>query len=138
MSSTTAVVPACTVSTPTVSVDMDSVVKNQFNGVGTTAGKTSGFNIGLTCSTAATVSLNITKNNYNASLGLLNLVNISTKGVAIQLLYNNQPLALNSAISVGKATSVQFTIPLQARYYQISSITSGTANSTATFTLKYQ
>ncbi|WP_392553289.1 fimbrial protein [Orbus wheelerorum] len=138
ISSANVVVEACSITSSTIGVNMGSIPKNQFNGIGTAANNTQSFNIVLNCAESSSISLSINGNIYKASEGLLNLINSSAKGVAIQLLYNNKALPLNSNISVGNAQKGIFTIPLQARYYQISDIEAGTANSTVTFTVQYQ
>lgn len=130
------IVPACSVNTTAINVEMGTVVKNKFNGVGTTAG-TQNFNISLNCGAASALSILMSGNVENASTGLLKLTNSTASGVAIQLLYNDSPVKFNTLFSLGNSSSGTMTIPLQARYYQTGTITSGTANSSVTFIMIY-
>lgn len=142
MNSFQVISPGCTVNTPTISVDMGTVVKNQFNGAGTFVNDVKNFNILLNCPANTSVSMRIDGNIYSAEKGLL-LISTGTgqaAGVAIQLLYNGAPFTLGSPMSVGTSVAEgTFTIPLQARYYQYAStVRAGAADSSATFTLTYQ
>lgn len=131
---------ACTVSQNTVSVNMGTVEKRLFSGVGSTAGNAQNFNISLTCNRVANASVTISGSANDATKGLLNITSgsKSAKGIAIQILKNNQIFRLNSAISIGKTVSGNYSIPFKARYYQIGDITPGSANGIATFTVTYQ
>ncbi|MGE9553592.1 fimbrial protein [Erwinia amylovora] len=135
---------ACTVSSTAISVPMGTVEKRAFGGVGTWPGdaNTRSFILPLNSNAGTRVNVQIDGNVQNASQGVLNLTGGtgSASGVGIQLLYQNAPLPLSSPVNTGTATSEgTYNIPLQARYYQTgSSITAGTANASATFTLTYQ
>ncbi|WP_368541103.1 fimbrial protein [Enterobacter soli] len=60
-------------------------------------------------------------------------------GVGVQLLYNGVPLTLNSNLLLKRSAGGQEMFPLTARYYQTrSSVTTGSANASATLTLTYQ
>lgn len=78
--------PGCTVTTPTINVVMNDVVKNLFNGVGTFVdSKKASFSIGLTCPANTPVLVRIDGNIMDASKGLLNITSgsSSASGVAI-------------------------------------------------------
>jgi type 1 fimbria pilin len=64
----------------------------------------------------------------------------AAKGVALQLLYNDQPLPLSSRVKwQTTAADGNYAIPLKARYLQTdASVTPGVANAAATFTVTYQ
>lgn len=133
--------PGCTVRTPSISVPMGTVGKNQFNGIGTYLNVVKDINISLNCPIDTVVAIKFDGNVLDASKGLFNITSEtnSSTGVAIQLLYNSLPIQLASPLSVGTAvTEGTFTIPLQARYYQSgATVTPGSANGSVTFTLTY-
>jgi type 1 fimbria pilin len=61
------------------------------------------------------------------------------EGVGVQLLYNAAPLTLNSNLVLKRSAGGQELFPITARYYQTrSSVTTGSANASATLTLTYQ
>ncbi|EJD6501364.1 type 1 fimbrial protein [Providencia rettgeri] len=134
------VAAACTISSTNVNVNMDSVEKRLFSGIGSTAGNTKDVNISLNCTRKANVTVSVTGDTNDANNGLLNLTKDqkSAKGIAIQMLLNGNPFKLNTYNSVGDSTQGLYTIPLKARYYQTGDISPGTANSTATFNVVYQ
>lgn len=134
----------CTVDKPIISVPMGDVPGNAFRGQGTSPGDsyTQDFELPLTCFAGTRVAMQIDGNVKDATRGVLNLSSTgqgSAKGVGIQVLYNNAPLQLAAPMSTGTASNTgSYTIPLKARYYQTeNTITGGTANGTATFTLTY-
>jgi type 1 fimbria pilin len=133
----------CTVTTPTLSVPLGAVNRARFRGLGSTAGG-SKFSIGMTCDSAIspTVTFSGTPDNDASNILALNSISDGTaaSGVGIQLLYKDNPVLLNSAISLGKTTSAGgLNMDFNARYYQTTpSITAGEANSTASFTINYE
>ncbi|CAI1072265.1 fimbrial protein [Serratia quinivorans] len=137
-------VTSCTVNNATIPVSLGNVQKSDFTGIGSTAAETA-YNITLNCSTGTPVKLTLegTADSSKAT-GVLALTSAGTSGVAsglgVQLLRNNTPVTLGSLISIGTTTSAgAYSIPLTARYYQTgSTVTAGSANSTATFTLTYK
>lgn len=135
---------ACSVSNTAIAVNMGSVNKRAFSGTGSTpdASFTRDFTIPLNCNAGTRINVKIDGNAQNAANGVLNLTSGSNTatGVGVQLLYNNAPVQLGAIIVAGTSASAgSYNIPLKARYYQTTStITPGTANSSATFTLTYQ
>ncbi|MBT0724144.1 fimbrial protein [Rosenbergiella sp. S61] len=135
---------ACTVTNTAISVPMGTVEKRSFSGVGTwpSDSNTKSFTIPLSCNPGTRVNLQIDGSAQNATNGVLNLNsgNDTATGVGIQLLYNDQPLQLGTSFLAGTtSTSGGYNIGLKSRYYQTNSdITTGTANSAATFTLTYR
>lgn len=135
---------ACSLGNTAISVNMGTVEKRAFGGIGTWPGdnNTKNLTIPLTCNAGTRVNIQLDGNVKNAAQGVLNLNSAtnSATGVGVQLLYNNSPVQFNKAFLVGTAASEgNFNIPLQARYYQTANnITVGPANSTATFTMTYQ
>lgn len=134
---------ACSVNSSTVKVNMGTIEKRSFSGVGSTPDGTStrSFNIDLNCNANTRVNLQVDGNAYDAAKGVLLVNNVSgaATGVGVQMLYNNTPLPLGKVNSIGVVPiSGNYNIPLQARYYQTATtIMPGPANSTATFTLTY-
>lgn len=147
-------VPTCTVTTPSISVPMGSIPVSSFTGVGSTSGGQP-LNISLSC--AGGVSGSYT-NVYTTLTDATNPANVSdtlsltaastATGVGIQVLNGATVVSYgpdsNTAGNTnqwfaGAAMNGAFNIPLTARYVQTSStVTPGTANGRATFTMNYQ
>ncbi|EKT1238209.1 fimbrial protein, partial [Escherichia coli] len=122
-------------------VDMGSVKKTEFSGIGSSpaSSNTRDININLACDAGTKVSMQVDGNVINAANGILKLNNDTgaATGVGVQLLYNNSPLTLSSPVFIGTA-STTMNIQLQSRYYQTQAeVKSGVANSVATFTMTY-
>ncbi|WP_321959006.1 fimbrial protein [Burkholderia cenocepacia] len=149
-------IPTCKVATPVVTVPMETMVKSQFTGVGSTS-NASVFDISLSCSggnagtaTNAYVTLTDATDAKNTST-TLSLSNDSTaSGVGLQVLNAGKPLGFGpDSAAVGntnqwfagtvKQGQAALKIPLSARYVQTGpTVTEGVANARATFTLSYQ
>ncbi|MBG6246620.1 fimbrial protein [Candidatus Symbiopectobacterium sp. 'North America'] len=136
--------PACKLTTASIAVDMKDVDKKEFNGKGSTPedAYTQSFNLPMTCNAGTQVSVKMEGDIYDAPRGVFNTTsgnNVAT-GVGIQLLYNNQPMALGSDVTIGTSSAGGgFTVSLKARYYQTGDrITTGTANGMLSFTMTYQ
>ncbi|MCW5140957.1 fimbrial protein [Burkholderia cenocepacia] len=149
-------VPTCKVSTPAVAVPMTSVHMALFKGVGTTT-TANAFEIGLACSggvagtsTNAYVTLTDTTTPDNTSTTLSLTKDSMASGVGIQILKNGTPLGFGpDSAAVGNTNQwyagtitqgqANLKIPLSARYVQTGeTVTPGSANARATFTLSYQ
>ncbi len=138
------VVPT-TCTTSDVSVNMGTVAGSHFKGVGTTAAKQS-FSLSLNNCPSGINSVSYRIDPVNAIVDSGNAVMAlnsgGATGVGIQLLDSTgKPLKLQTAIPFTgyKTSGGNFSIPLQAAYYQTNStINNGTANSAATFTFTYQ
>lgn len=135
---------ACTVNTTSLNIAMGSIDKKLFSGVGTYPGNsnTKNVNLVLNCNSGTNVNLLVQGTTIDASRGVLKLTSATNaaSGVGIQILNDTTPLPLNQTVAIKTNTSSgTYTIPLKARYYQTeSTITAGTANATATFTLTYK
>ncbi|MNH37426.1 Fimbria adhesin protein precursor [compost metagenome] len=84
-----------------------------------------------------------TQNTDTSTTGVLQLTNAGAanvaKGVGIQILYNNTPLALNNNIVLKTSAGGQETFPFVAQYYQTRNpVSTGSANATMTLNLTYQ
>lgn len=144
LTGTNRIVPvACSVTNTAITVPMGNVLSSSFSGVGSTAASQN-FNIPLDCDaqTRVKITLDATRDSSGAA-GVIALNSASTqdtaKGIGVQVLYRNNPVAFGSAISVGTVASTgTYNIPLTARYYQTSSpVQAGQANAVATFTMTY-
>ncbi|WP_260513536.1 fimbrial protein [Serratia fonticola] len=133
---------ACSVSTPTILVPMGKISKSAFHGVGSVTARRP-FQIDLNCDpgTKIAVTLNGLAGSSDA-IGVLALNPDEGKasGVGVQILQQNAPIRLGTAIPIGISHSMgTYTIPFSARYFQSKdTVTAGSANSTATFTMTYQ
>lgn len=129
---------SCSVVNNMINVNMGTISTSAFNGIGSTASSTQ-FRIPVECDGNTPLSFTINGSSSDPQNGLLTLGSGSTvSGVGIQILYQDVPLRLSSAQSLGTVSSGSFDIPLIARYYQIgSTVTAGTVNATATVTFTY-
>ncbi|WP_432259191.1 fimbrial protein [Cupriavidus sp. TMH.W2] len=143
------IVPACTVQNASVTVNMPKVSASAFQATGSTAGQT-GFKLLLSCSGPTAVAMTLTDatqpGNTGSNLSLAS--GSSAGGVAYQILYNGTPMSFGPAsavagnlhqFNVGTVTGVSnMQVPLIARYIRTGTVTPGTANAAATFTMSYQ
>lgn len=155
--SNSAVVPVtCTVTTPSVSVNLPTVSLSALSAVGATAGNTR-FPIGLSCAAGAVVYITLTDATTPANTSsLLTLASNSTaQGIKLRILNSTGPIAFgpDSASEgtthqwlLGSSNSVNG-IPLTVQYYRDDTDTSGSAaavlsagsvHAQATFTMSYQ
>ena len=141
----TAKTTTCSVTNSNININLDPAKDRDFSGIGSTTGSTA-FNIGLSnCDAGLNVSMTLSPGSGgsgNKNLGLLTTDETSSaSGLALQLMYNNAPVQLDTAFRVlGSATTNEGTyqIPMAVRYYQTAAeINSGTVNANATFTMTY-
>ena len=144
----TIITPSCTVDagSQNVVVNFGSISRGSFKGIGSTAGDRA-FNIKLNCQRGEnaqnTILLNMQATaDLSKSPGVTQLtqsVGVAT-GVGIQILdKNSQPVVFGTAAPVGPSADIQYVVPYTARYYQTGgTVTTGSANGTATFTVEYQ
>jgi type 1 fimbria pilin len=155
--SNSAVVPiTCTVTTPSVSVNLPVVSLSALSTVGNTAGDTR-FPIGLNCASGANVYITLsdatTPTNTSSLLTLA--ANSTAQGIKLRILNSTGPVDFgpDSADAgtthqwlLGSSSSVNG-IPLTVQYYRDDTNPSGTAPATlsagsvhaqATFTMSYQ
>lgn len=135
---------ACSINTPNISVPLDDVSASEFTAVGNTP-KSKPFDIGLSCDPGARINAKLTgiQNSDSSADGVLQLTGAGgdnvAKGVGIQILYNNAPMALNNNIVLKSADGGQETFPFTAQYFQTKNdVSAGSANATATLELTYQ
>lgn len=146
--------PTCSVATPSVVVKFPPVPSKVFTGIGSFSPEKP-FSIGLTCSGGvppATVNVAVTLTDQTNLANLsdtLSLTPTSTaKGVGIQVLNGTTVVQYGPSSSAwgaqnqwvaGVTGNGSFSIPLNARYVQTGqTVTPGSANGLATFTMSYQ
>lgn len=152
----TPIVPTCAVGTPNITVSLGNVSVHSLKGVGSTS-QAKDFGIHLSCSGGATgtytnvhVTLTDVTQPGNTSTVLSLSPESTATGVGIQIMNNgivrgygpdsSEKGNLNQwrggAVSAGTGS---YEIPLSAQYVQTSeTVTVGTANARATFTMSYQ
>jgi type 1 fimbria pilin len=139
---------ACTIATPVVSVRLEDVLGSSLTAVNSVANPKD-FNVGLDCDAGARVNVTMagTKNIDTTAVGVLQLTGAGTagvaKGVGIQILYNNAPVAVNGStpLVLGTSAGGQTTYSFTAQYYQTksaASVTTGSANAMVTMNITYQ
>lgn len=150
-------IPTCSVSTPSVTVPLDSVDSSSFKGVGTVSASKS-FQIGLSCtggSAGSSTNTYITftdtnqPGNTSTTLSLAGGSGAAT-GLGLQILNGGAPIGYGPDSSAAGNTNQwkvatisqgvsAYSIPLSVRYIQTGkSVTPGTVTGRATFTMSYQ
>jgi len=138
---------ACSINTPSLTFPIGDIPVSRFGtSVGITpSGAENRQDLGLNCDAGANinVSLSGTPNPDVSTPGVLALSGQGSEGVAtgvgVQILLNGAPLNLNDRLLLKQASGGQQTFPLIARYYQTrTTVTTGTANSSATLSITYQ
>ncbi|CAM2179691.1 major type 1 subunit fimbrin (pilin) [Burkholderia latens] len=135
---------SCTLGSASIDVRMGEVPVGAFKGAGTSPSdvRTKSFSIPLTCAKGTSINLKLDGTAHDATQGMLKVSGDagSATGVAIQVLYDDQPVKLGTTFKWKTAESEgTYSIPLKARYVQTgNSIVPGVANGAATFTLTYQ
>ncbi|MDR9889187.1 fimbrial protein [Pseudenterobacter timonensis] len=133
---------ACTVTTNLVDVPMGDHRESEFSGVGFTTDWVN-FDIGLTCDIGARINVRIdaAADPTAGSQGVMQLDSGGATGVGIQLHYRPDDATVQYGQERFYWQSIYGNeiVQLKARYYQTAgTITPGTANGTATFTLSYK
>ena len=152
-----ALVPTCSVSTPSITVPLNTINGGNFKKVGTVSASQN-FQIGMSCSGG---SSGTSTNAYITFTDANNLGNISTiltlpggkgaaTGLGLQILNKGTPIGYGPDSSdAGNTNQWQvaniaqgvsnYSIPLGVRYIQTgNTVTPGTVNGRATFTMSYQ
>lgn len=137
-------------------VQLPTVMKSGFRAIGSTQGEQN-FNLSILCNggennsgipTSNTISLSF---DYNSDTSNNQVINnsaanaIKANGVGVELLWNmsgaNKPIQKATKLNIGSVSSnqtVEYDIPLTARYYQTATnVTAGEVKATATVTIQY-
>lgn len=126
-----------------VVVPLGDVPRTRFTGVGSTQGDRL-FQLGLLCDAGAQVNIQFDGEIDSSGIpGVLALLNTGGSGIAsgigVQMLYNQSPIKLGERLPLETAQGGLRSYSFTARYYQTKpKVTSGEANSVATFSLTYQ
>jgi type 1 fimbria pilin len=139
----------CTLAAPgPVIVTLPPLNVSQLSSPGMTGGDKD-FSLGFTCDGASknvriTMTDVLTTGTADDKL-TLSPNTASATGVKLQVLYNGTPITFNPnsqapGMAVGSSTGggAPFSIPLTVRYVSTGTVTPGTVNASATFTLSYQ
>lgn len=133
--------PACQVSTTSVNVALPKVTTQAFSGVGSVTGTTP-FQIGLNCSSGATVRITLdTATPVAGKPGVIAPSSGGAGGVGVQLLDSSgvTPVQFGVAQTIGATPNGALSVNYFARYYQTgSTVSTGLLGATATFTVSYQ
>jgi len=139
---------SCTVTTPNIGVTLPTVVLSMLTPVGATAGET-GFQIGLTCDAGSTVYLTLSDATTPGNqTDLLTLTAASTArnvqlritratGETISFGPDSPMAGTVNQILIGPSSTTS-NIALRVRYISTGTVTPGTVNALATFTMSYQ
>ncbi|SFU82089.1 fimbrial protein [Xenorhabdus koppenhoeferi] len=129
---------SCKINIPDVDVSMGAVLKNHFKNIGDTAGERS-FEINVQCK--GSPNANITwEPGKTGTNGVINAdTTSSATGVGIQILDDkSNPVKFGEQQDLGTINSSK-TLSYKAKYYQTSNtVTAGSVNATATFTVDYK
>jgi type 1 fimbria pilin len=142
-------VQTCTVTTPSINVEMPRTHVDNFPTVNSTYGDTT-FNMGLSCNPGIKVAVTITDvtdpSNTSTTLSLGH--GSTASGIGYQIVNNGVPIAFgpdsaavntqNQFVIVPMSVSGSYTIPLSGRFIRTGTIVPGSANAYATFTMSYQ
>ena len=134
----------CTLMTPSVTVPLLSHPTNEFKGIGSVTSNQP-VPLLLNCPSAGTlINMTVSATAEIANSGVIKLDGSSTaNGIGVQLLNTDgaTPVPINSSTptQIGVSTIGDNNISLYARYYQTeATVSSGSADATATLTLNYQ
>ena len=131
----------CTISTPSVVVDLGRHPSSAFAGIGSTTAARS-FSIELrNCPAAIQYAIEPVTTIIGAAGNSVVTLNpgSTAQGIGVQLLNNaGNPMALWSPVQASTSGG-SYTIPLQGRFYQTApTVSPGSANAGMTFTITYQ
>jgi P pilus assembly protein, pilin FimA len=134
----------CSLSSSNMKIALGDIPINNFTGVGSTTGSATS-NLVLDCDPDANISVSL-QANQNPDAGDSSVLALTgqgaadvASGVGVQFLYNGTPMQINNRIALKRSAGGQETLPITARYYQTrASVTTGSANASATLDLTYQ
>ena len=139
---------SCSVNTSNIAVNLPSIIATQLSTVGATAASVP-FNISLNCPNPVDVYMTMTDNsNPTQTSTIISAASGSTtQGVGVQIKRNGSALALgpdssnagtSNQFQIGSGLSGMVSIPLSANYIRTGTITGGSLQAKATFTMSYQ
>lgn len=123
---------SCIVKTPKLNVQMGTVFKKDFRGKGSTTGERT-FNIEVNCKDVNQAYITWQGGNSNGVIPAD--TNSTATGVGIQIFANNTPIYFNKKLNINFSKQLTYS----AKFYQTdNSVSAGTVNATATFTIDYK
>lgn len=135
---------SCTLSTSDINFNLGTLQEKDFVGIGP-KGNGQTQKISLTCNRKTKYSLQVDGDAEPVHKGVIKLTSGpgAATGVGVQLLANNNKIEINQANEIGQNVNHGTTLPdeidITAQYYQTeTTVTPGTANASATFTMTYQ
>ncbi|MFM0339152.1 fimbrial protein [Paraburkholderia fungorum] len=140
---------SCTTTTPSVTVPLPTTTVGQLNRMDPSAGLKA-FNIGVKCDQLGTkVRMTMTDNtNPSNRSNQLSLSSGSTAtGLQLQILNNGTPIQFGAdsavqnnpgSFDIGTSSGAEINVPLSVRYIKTGTVSAGSVNALATFTLNYQ
>lgn len=136
----------CTVSTPSLILNMGDVASASFAGAGTYTSLSSPKNIETNCDANTNISLSLVGEQNEDMPGDASVLKLSgqgqpgvASGVGVQIMSGNTPLKLNQPIGIMSSAGGATSLPISARYIQTKDkVTAGSANATATLNITYQ
>jgi len=134
--------PSCSVTTNPVNVTLPPISTSALAATGATAGTTP-FGLALSCpsgAAGATLSVQLDYNGTASGIqGVLTPTGGSSAGVGVQVLNSSSnPVTFGTPETVGTISTSTNSVSFFARYYRTGTITPGTLQASATFTLLYQ
>lgn len=124
-------------------VDLEPAAANTLERKGAVTGDTP-FKIRLKCTGETNVNLLLDGEEDTDATGegvlAIKKTTQSAKGIGLQLLYNELPVELEKAFSVGMSAEGTFTIPLTVRYYRttVMPVRAGDVSATVVYSLTYK
>lgn len=143
------VAQTCTVTTPSINVEMPRTHTSDLPAVNSTFGDTA-FNMGLNCDAGVKVAITITDvtNPSNVSTTLTLGTRSTASGIGYQIVNAGVPITFgpdSSAVGtsgqfviIPSSTAGLYSIPLTGRFIRTGPLKTGSANAYATFTMSYQ
>jgi type 1 fimbria pilin len=132
--------PTCTVDTPGISIPLGDVQASSLATVGATSPISPTQNVVLSCMGSPSVSMTLQGSQASGApdsvLALKQEASVA-KGIGVQLLYRNNPLAINTSLNLTTAAPGKLNVPIAARYYRIGDMEAGLANAAATLRFTY-
>lgn len=134
--------PSCSVTTNPVNVTLPPITSSALGSIGATAGTTA-FGIALNCpsgASGATLSIELDYNGTASGIqGVLTPTGGTSAGVGVQVLnQSSNPVTFGTPATVGTISTGSTNVSFFARYYRTGTVTPGTLQASATFTLMYQ
>jgi len=138
----------CSVNTNNINVTLPPITPAQLPSISSTSGSTP-FTINLNCPSNMNVYMTLTDNSNPAQTSkIISAASGSTaQGVGVQVMRNGSALALGpdssnagttNQFQIGTGLSGMVSIPLSASYIRTGTVTGGTLQAKATFTMSYQ